>query len=210
MEYVYQWGVSGLTINNPQKETLQHYIDRKRDVNVYDKVGALNYLANYKNRQSPTLEYFIGTEAEFAEYALAWPIRVQAQQGQFALNIMYVESIMMEMFELAIHHKLFNNNPNSNIIITDTLHIDYLIEASKINRGAIDHFSQTTKDMLVILFTKLETTNTESLEGKIDELYAELKEILKEFEQVDQEADLPKELVSILDTVHAKLHGGTK
>lgn len=133
---------------------------------------------------------------------LIWNIQQQGKNGQFALNISSMSGILTMLFELAIHHKLLNNNQNANVRVVDSIAANYWIESSQINRGAIDHFTTGTKDTLVLLFKKLETENTEHLEGQIDKLYFELKEILLEFKSIDVEADLPKELVSILEIVH--------
>lgn len=132
-------------------------------------------------------------------------IKLQGNTGQFALNISAMSGILTMLFELAIHHKLLNNNQNANVRVVDSIAANYWIESSQINRGAIDHFTTGTKDTLILLFKKLETENTEHLEGQIDKLYFELKEILLEFKSIDVEADLPAELVSILEIVHLSL-----
>lgn len=129
-------------------------------------------------------------------------IKAQGKGGQFALNITFIQGIMDFLFKLAAHENLFASNPNVNDRMVDNLDADYLIEASQLNRGAIDEFKFETKTMLTILFTRLEQNNSEHLTGKIDKLYLELIELLKEFEDIDIEADLPKQLIAILEKIH--------
>lgn len=207
MEYVFMWGAEPqYTMYTPKTETLQHFIDRKGGYNVKDKDSALTYLINYKNTLAAKLQFFIGTDQEFRAFKRNLPYVTEGKEGKFALNVEFVNSILQLMFGLAIHHKLFDNNQHENTTHVDTLEAQYLIEASKMNRGALDNFSPFTRMMLVTLFTMLETRNTENMETMLEDLYTELKEILTEFRAIDQTADLPKELVSILEEVHRVLH----
>lgn len=141
-------------------------------------------------------------EAWIADQLYIESIKAQGKSGQFSINITYIQGIMDFLFKLAEHENLFASNPNVNDRMVDNLDADYLIEASQLNRGAIDEFTFETKTMLTILFTRLEQNNSEHLTGKIDKLYLELIELLKEFESIDNEADLPKQLISILEKTH--------
>lgn len=66
MKNVYQWNVSGHTLDNPHVETLQNYLNRKS--NVFNESDARKYLFYWVNTREAHLKWFIGTPEQWEQY----------------------------------------------------------------------------------------------------------------------------------------------
>lgn len=104
VDYVYQWGPPGLTIDHPNKETLAAFIARHPNLRYPTEEAAVAYLIAYSNTHDVRLKFFVGTEAEFEQHKIERPIHEKADKGQLALDLV----ILVSQIKTYVTDKIFS------------------------------------------------------------------------------------------------------
>lgn len=93
---IFMWNeLHGTTMEHATRETLQHFMDRKKNVlesdYTWDEDGVEKYLENYKETHAG-FGYFKGSADEFEVFKLEQPIKEKADKGQLALDLVVLVS----------------------------------------------------------------------------------------------------------------------
>lgn len=141
---IYMFGYGSYTLETPNIEPLQHYLDRKKDSTGWENTPewAAKSLNLYESMHVGFV-WFIGTPEEFEQFKFDYPIQERADKGQEVENAIEINDLiknyaMKQILEttksMSIHEiKLFNPN------VTDPAIKEANFNAWKILRGDRDN-----------------------------------------------------------------------
>lgn len=227
-KYVFQWGVSGYTIDNPAKEEIETFMRRKQ---VTNEEGVIPWLIVYKNMRAAYLEFFVGTDEEFVKYRKELPTKTDADKGILAMMISDCLVYMSDYIQIKINNmkkqmidstwNALDSLRNNDLTTYDHLKNDYLtVEKPAIDKwenylNAFNEYELELSELsLGLPLGKIPTERTDftlilkDIKDNDANVYATLHKIFEIDEILEPEA-FKKEIETIFTNL-GYLTGGTK